>query len=217
MGRHRLIYPGDTPHKADTRNVLYRTTAAHWKGRRPPGVVVVLAGPEAKEVSLLRNYLRWPASRVLFVDVDERGLRKAKKEWPGVGIHHGYVHEAVKQLDIIAMLNLDLMGMFNDNVERTLVEAADKVVPHGIVAYTFYRSREHVSQHSFQKTLFAARRHLDVAKADFDTMRWVGTAARMQRCLQFENPKLLLTESYRSDHSAMGLMAVANEPRQAGT
>lgn len=215
MGR-RLNYPGDTPQKADIRNLFYRTTMEYWGAQRPPGSIVVLAGPEAKEVELLRDYVRWPAKRTLFVDVDKRGLRRAERLWPGVRTFHGFIHDAVQEVDLVAMMNLDLMGMFNDDAEKTLSAVASRVVPRGVVAYTFYRCREHVTQHSFQKTLFAARRHVDLATTDYETMRWVGTAARLQRCLGFENPKLLLKESYRSDLSPMGLLALANEPKASG-
>lgn len=213
MGR-RLTYPGDTPQKAVIREKLYKTTMKYWGRKAPQGDIVVLAGPEAKEVTLLRDFFRWPAERVLFVDIDDEGLRKARAEWPGVRTYHGLVHEAVQQVDRIALLNLDLMGMFNDDAEQTLLAAADRVLPRGVVSYTFYRAREHNSQHSFQKLKFAARRHVDINTADFETLRWVGTAARMQRCLHFLHPKVLLTERYSSELSPMGIMALANEPER---
>jgi len=212
-----LNYPGDNPQKADSRNLLYRTVMSYWKAAKPSGDIIVLAGHEAKDVGPLRDYLRWPASRVLFVDIDERGLTQAQKDWPGVRVHHGDLSEAVKQVKQIALLNLDFMGSFNDDVEAALTAAEGKVSPHGVVAYTFYRGREHRSQHSLQKNLFAARRHIDLKSSDYETMRWVAAGARLQRGLVFENPELLLTHRYRSSSAAMGMLAIANEPKAKGS
>jgi hypothetical protein len=216
MGRRSLTYPGDSPQKADSRNMLYRTVKSYWKAK-PSGDIIVLAGHEAKDVSPLRDYLRWPASRVLFVDIDARGLARAQQEWPGVRVYHGDIGEALKQVKQIALLNLDFMGLFNEDVEAALAAAEGKISLHGVVAYTFYRGREHRSQHSLQKNLFAARRHIDLKTSDYETMRWVAAGARLQRGLTFENPELLLTHRYRSASAAMGMLAIANEPKAKGS
>lgn len=209
-----MTYPDGTPQKACIRDLVYRTVAAYWGEHPPVGTILVMAGHEALEVSLLKKYLGWPPQDTLWVDWDKRGLLVAEKAWPGIRTFHGPVHEAVLQGGSYAFLNLDLMGKFGDDVEATLQSVSDRIPKRGVVAYTFSCSRDKPAlDHSFQRSMFAGRRFIDPKNTNCHVIRWAGNTARMQQRLGFQRPKLLLATEYNSKHKAtkMGVLVIAND------
>lgn len=171
----------------------------------------MLAGPEAKEVTLLRDSLKWPANRTLFVDCDPIGVRKAQKMWPEAQTHHGWIESAIKQVDSIGFLNLDFMGKFNDSVLQTLQGARGKILPNAVVSYTFYRSREHYTHLSDRLVSNAAAEVLCKNQLnDLDLVRWVGATRLIEKTLALHHPEILLMKQYSSDRSAMGLLSLIN-------
>jgi hypothetical protein len=121
----------------------------------PDGWAVTLAGPEAAEVGVMRYLMGWPRDRVLFVDHDPRGLRRAERLWPGVDTYCGDIVDVLSFLDGgIAFAHFDFMGHLNRTAQETFERAGSMLKPHGVVMYTYFRGREqnnstiwHLAQH----------------------------------------------------------------------
>lgn len=63
--------------------------------RRGRATVLALAGPEAGDLGPIRAFGVTDApADVMLVDLEEGGLRCAAREWPGVHVFHGPLHEA---------------------------------------------------------------------------------------------------------------------------
>lgn len=209
----RCAYPGESEGKAIVRQELYRRAITAWRrtGKPSNGYAIVLAGDDAMEVELLRDYLDWDPKKVVFADTNIVGLRTVKRLWPEAGIHHGLVREVIERVDRISFLHLDFMGHFNEEVERTLVAARGKLPPKSVVAYTFYRSREHPSHRSLERVRSAARQILSTSQCrDMNLVRWVGHAVALQDRLGLPNVSVLAAQPYSSSGSPMGVIALQN-------
>lgn len=205
-------YPGDSPGKAKARADLYEVALRSWmKVGRPGGWAVVLAGEEAMELELLRDVLRWDPKRTLFVDRLSKGLRRVSRLWPEAQTYYGNIETVLKRVDSIGFLNLDFMGKFNESVLDTLAGAKWKILPRGVVSYTFHRSREHYTHRSNFLLHNTARELLSEEQLkDLDLVRWVGSARLLEKNLALSNPKLLMSQRYTSTRSAMGVISVLN-------
>lgn len=207
-------YPGDCPAKRLIRQELYFACRRAWDiSGRPGGYAVILAGPNACEIQLLRDYLRWPKNRVIVVDLEEEGLIRARHLWPGVETHKGPVHRILRELPTVGFLNLDLMGYLTTQTEVSFYAAAGNIMPNGIVSFTFYRGREHPTHKTFPRLLESGSHVLeDDQLTDTNLVRWVGTAYRIQAILELRSTRIVMTEDYRSPKSAMGIYAIQNGP-----
>jgi hypothetical protein len=179
MGRRIATYSGESPGKSRVRGEVYRRLRLLWneQGGDPGGLAVVLAGPEAMEVELLRDYLQLPPERVLFVDRDVEGLREAKRRWPRVPVFHGDLEDALAAVPKIAFLHLDFMGKYDRNVYRSVRAARGKILFGGVVAYTFFKGREQLQHWGFRRQKDAADKALGRPTRSFDEVRLAGTAA----------------------------------------
>lgn len=203
-------YPGDSISKAAVRHELYTKSAKAWvKTGRPGGAAVVLAGPQAMELTYLRDYLQWDPKKTWFVDTDATGLGLVQSMWPKARTYNGYLHEALKEIGPVGFLNLDFMGLFNKYVEKSLHAARGKILSNAVVSYTFYRCREHPTHHSYHRILDSARDVLSPSDLrDKGIVRWVGPAIRLQDLLGIRRVEPILLTSYRSTSSAMGVIAL---------
>lgn len=182
------------------RQQTYEAAESVWARRGyPGGYAVVLAGPEAHEVRLLRDYLRWAPSRTLFVDRDPRGLAVVHRDWPAAQTFHGWLHDGVARIDKIGFLNLDLMGGFNNNTIKAVEACRARLLPDAVVAYTFVCARENDSTLSCRRMRAAATN-----TESRDAERFSGYARLLRRTLG----KLLLVKSikYQTTLMPMGVL-----------
>lgn len=226
-------YAGESDAKRIARYDLY----AHLQGviqtyGDPGGWAVVLAGPDAAEVGVLRYVLGWPRDRVIFVDKDETGLRAAEQKWPGVDTFHGDIIDILTALrGGIGFAHFDFMGHVNKTVQETFEIARGKIQMGGVIAYTYLRGREHAKTPNWQEALAAGksmllqgrklserRRLRRDQKTLMEAARVYGYMALLAAALSprgFDEYAPLYTGRYHSGRSPMGFFALARRPVQA--
>ncbi len=135
--------PPDTDTKRLSRYYLYRRVRHLWHADRPQGAYIVLAGSEASEIGCLRDYLMVKPEDAWFVDQDSTGLSIVKEKWSEANRFHGKLKDALKVIKgDIAFINLDFCGYMTKDVADSVAAACGRIVPQGIVGYTFVRDRE---------------------------------------------------------------------------
>jgi hypothetical protein len=140
-------FPGDHADKQAARLYLYR----HALTAPIQGHAVALAGTEPEsEVSLMRDYLKWPAHRTWFVDNSKRpevidALHRVHKNWPDANVQRVNLWNLVPKLGAIGFANLDFMGapLQEETLECTK-EVVKRLLPQGILGFTWMRGREYV-------------------------------------------------------------------------
>lgn len=144
--RRSLSYPGDHKDKQAARVYLYRyALAAPIQGH-----AVTLAGTEPEsEITLMRDYLKWPAHRAWFVDSSQRpevidALHRAHKNWPEANVQRINLWNLVPKLGAIGFANLDFMGApLQDETIKCTEQVIDRLLPGGVLGFTWIRGREH--------------------------------------------------------------------------
>jgi hypothetical protein len=193
------------------RQDLYKKAAESWGPTgKPGGLAITLAGEEAKEIPLLRDFLSWDRSQVMFVDTDNTGLKVVQRKWEGAGTYHGMLHEMLATSPPIGFLNMDFMGLFNDEVEAACAAARGKLLPGAIVAYTFIRCRDSPKNGVALRPRHAAKEILTRAQMrDKDLVRWVGYSVLLQQKLGMKRVEPLVISAYQST-TPMGVIALKN-------
>lgn len=200
MKRHHP-YPGDNDGKLEARFYLYQEAA-----KRPrAGHAIALAGSQpAEELRLLRDYLRWPAQRVWFVDKDRslatrQALSYIRREWPQAHVWNNSLRAVLPNLDSIGFAYLDFMGHLNaSNCMPCLWETAKLMRPGGILGLTWERGRENGGTSS--------RRIFSEAKKGrtLQERRWEGVLKVVDQ-ITTKRLRLISAYEYQNNHSPMSL------------
>ncbi len=149
-------YAGESPQKKIARSLLYFHVGAEGMLGEPrtTGDLLSLAGPEAREIPIMRAVLGSGATGVIVCDVDERGVSAAREQ--GASAFHGTINDALAHMGRLYRLSnehrrtdrhlgfvhLDFMGNTNDTVASAARRAAPMLRDGSIVAWTFLRGRE---------------------------------------------------------------------------
>lgn len=183
MTRYTRKYPGDSDDKRQARLFLYKHAA---EGSRA-GHAITLAGTEPfAEVSLLRDYLQWPAAKTWFVDwakqQDNReevleALALIKRNWPAANVIKDDINNVVAGLSAIGFANLDFMGLMERKYMQPCIQAViARLVPGGTLGLTWFRGREiDAPYHSGWDVHEAARDVQDIGER-----RWVGVVRMVE-------------------------------------
>jgi SAM-dependent methyltransferase len=220
-----LPYPGESPSKRLARVRLYRRVDDLFQaGGTPDGWVVVLAGKQACELWILRHFLQWDPSRVLFVDIDPAGPKRAFLEWPDANIYVGDLIDVLPELDSIAFANLDFCGLPTQQVQRCVREVGKRLSPGGIVSYTFPRGRENQQSLRHWSPAFAmADEYAEdqgIALSSSDDRRFLGYTLLLEQLLGKRSLHAALALKYRNNQVrglSMGSVALQWMPRKKQT
>jgi hypothetical protein len=169
-------HPGESESKVAARLFVYRLAS------RAPcvGHAVALSGPTPKaELTLMRDYLKWPGERVHFVDWAQDtstrpqildALENIKKEWPEVNTARADINKVVEGLPVIGFANLDFMGFSRSSVRPCVRRVLRRLAIGGVMALTWFRGREKDSPKHSAWEVFEAARDVD----DIEDRRWAG-------------------------------------------
>jgi len=167
-------YPGDHKDKRAARLFLYK----HALSAPKLGFAVTLAGSTPDpEVTLLRDYLKWPANHTWFVDSSNHvdvvaALQHIKFLWPESNVYPRDLQQLLSDPFPIGFANLDFMGHLNSfNVIPCLKLVIPNLGTGAILGLTWERGREmfHHPNSSGMKTLKAGQRYTDI-----NDQRWAG-------------------------------------------
>jgi hypothetical protein len=202
------VYPGDHGDKAAARLFLYK----YAKMAPIQGHAVTLAGTDPiPEVHLMRDYLRWPAHRVWFVDRSKTkevttALRKISRVWNGVNVRHLDLRDIIPHLGALGFINLDFMGapLSDDNLS-CLKEVIPLLLPSSILGLTWIRGRENTALHLSARRLWRfgkgfrgnERRWAGVVQAISNLSR--GTLSYIDRWEYFSNHSPMSVAVFRKE------------------
>ena len=208
--RYRRDCPPETDDKKTARLFLYK----HALGALRVGHAVTLAGTEPfAEVELIRDYLRWPATRSWFVDwaknTDTRSevldaLRGIKHRWPEANVVHGNIIEVIEDLPSVGFANLDFMGFMDRRSMQPAVRAViSKLVRGGVMGLTWFRGRDIDEPWRSASDVHAAARDV----ADLNDRRWVGVLRMVDGWAKEAGVHLELVGAmeYQHHHSPMSV------------
>lgn len=192
-----MSYRGAGPIKHRIRSELYKACALAWSERgRPLGDAVVLAGPDPWDVPELQK-LGFHTAAIWLVDHDH-DLSAAKKQYPSVNAYEGSIEVLLQWQPKLAFINLDLMGGLTTDNEFLLVSAGNKILPRGILVYTYQRGRE-CSRHT------SSGKRLDAQKqASREDARIALVAEMMKRAGM---RKKIFHQNYTEQFSSMSTVA----------
>lgn len=176
-----MDYPGDTDAKRLARLALYeRVRSMQPVEARHGNAAIVLAGTEASEIGLLKNYLGWDPQDCWFVDnTYKEGLKRVSQKWSDAKTVFGNVENVLKGVRNISFLNLDIMGYIDSEETEIFRIARPHIMDWGMVFCSFFRGRE--------KKDTNIRKFLDSFKqATLDENRVMGYTHRMQAILGWE-------------------------------
>lgn len=218
-------YLDNSDAKKLARHQVYKRTKQLFEAtRRPKGMAVILAGPEAAELGSLVHVLNFRPKDILAVDLEIEGLVVAKERYKSVETYDGDVNEALGLMlglgDRAAFINLDFCGYLNEERLRSAKLAAQLLEPGGLLYYTFFRGREkdshwkdlagYVPEKSGQR---------ETSRNRLDTVRFVNVAKKVQLEIgpEFELVFMLryLSEERTSTkirHSPMGILGWQRMP-----
>jgi hypothetical protein len=198
-------FPGDHSDKQAARMFLYR----HAVAAPVQGHAVTLAGSEPEsEVNLLRYYLKWPATRTWFVDNSLEvkvlnALYRVKRHWPDAHVERINLRNLLPRLGAIGFINLDFMGSpLQDESVVCLEQAAERLLPGGILGFTWIRGRENYRSPS-------CRRLMKFGKGTGDDLRWSGVLRAVEHI--DDSLKLIGKYQYLSNHSPMSVAVFRKE------
>lgn len=140
-------YPGDTDPKRLSRAQLYKRSRQLFEASyRPPGMAIVLAGPEAGDYGGLKHVLNFKPKEMLFIDKKPDGLLRALERSSDVQYYEGDVLDALhvqrsKGRDA-AFINLDFCTRLTNETIEAVRRAGLLLNKRGLLFYTFYRGRE---------------------------------------------------------------------------
>lgn len=125
---------------------LYR----HVRAAPVQGHAVTLVGTDPEsEVSLLRDYLKWPAHRTWFVDNDKNNrsvilaMNWIKKNWSEANAEMIDFRKLLPRLGAVGFANLDFMGApLQETHQDCLEKLLPLLLPEAIVGFTWLRGRE---------------------------------------------------------------------------
>lgn len=197
-------YPGDHSDKRAARLFLYKQALSSPR----LGFAVTLAGtaPDS-EITLLRDYLKWPAHRTWFVDNSEdisvvSALRKIKRAWPEAGVYPGELQHLLSKPFPIGFANLDFMGHLNSfNVLPCLRLVIENLIPGAVLGLTWERGREmRCYANSAGTRTLAAGSHY----ADLNDQRWAGVLSIVNGIAKGKLEVIGGVE-YQNNHSPMSV------------
>ena len=202
--RYPFQYPGDHIDKRAARLFLYK----HALHSIRQGSAITLAGTDPdSEISLLRDYLKWPANRTWFVDNSERievitALQHIKHSWPESRVYPGSLQNLLLEPFQIGFVNLDFMGHLNSfNVLPCLKLVIPNMLPGAILGLTWERGREmtHLPDSSGMRTLKAGARYKNI-----NDQRWAGVLKIVDK-ISNGQLEVLGGVEYQNHHSPMSV------------
>lgn len=209
--RYTQAYPGESEDKRAARLFLYKLASSAPRC----GHAVTLAGTEPyAEVSLMRNYLRWPGAKTHFVDWAKNpqtrprvlaALEEIKRQWPEVNVVRGDINEVMEEIPLVGFANLDFMGFDRDSVMPCIQKTLERLAPGGVMGVTWLRCREiDDPSRSAWDILEAAR---DMTRAP--EQRWAGVLRLVDRWARAQHIRLELIGAleYQHNHSPMSVTA----------
>lgn len=143
----RASYRGDSCGKKIARAALY-SQACRWMvavGAKCDSKALVLCGPRAHEVPILKEILVWQGP-IVAVDLDVHGLSEAAKM--SAQIWHGDVREAIRhsKADAFGFVHLDWTGPVGDIETEAFLLAAARLRIGGVLAMTFLVGRDRTNR-----------------------------------------------------------------------
>lgn len=198
------LYPGDHLDKRAARLFLYK----HALESPRNGYAITLAGPTpGSELHLLKNYLRWPADRVMFIDHSEdprivTALHDIKRDWPEAKVYLGDLQNLLVESRPIGFANLDFMGHLNHhNVIPCLKLVVPQLLKGAVLGLTWERGREvrSLSRNSGARVLAAGSHYKDI-----NDQRWAGVLSIVNDIADGAL-KLLGGVEYQNHHSPMAV------------
>lgn len=198
----RLPFPGDHKDKQTARLLLYK----HALSAPIQGYAVTLAGTDPEcELSLMRDYLKWPSHRSWIVDKSTNlgvlnALHFAKKFWPEANIKNADLCDVAPELEAIGFANLDFMGapLQSDNI-KCLKLVIPRMLPGSILGFTWLRGREYLDGFPSSKLLWELGRGYEG-----NERRWAGVTKAIQN-ISKNTMDLVDRWEYLSNHSPMAV------------
>lgn len=134
-------YGGETISKKIARVRAYSLAHA-CMGGQPDGLLLALAGPEARDADVARAFWAIKGEHALFVDTEPDGLRVAQSKLPGCGTHLGYLKPGVVP-GPVALAVLDFCGSVETKASREAMASLRGLLRRGsAVIVTYLRARE---------------------------------------------------------------------------
>lgn len=202
-------YPGDIGgEKAVSRLLLYQQA----KSIPVRGHAITLAGKTPEhEIILMRDYLRWPASKVWFVDNSTSlevidALKRVKSLWPEVNVSRADIRNVIPMLGNIGFANLDLMGFPLSDVSTTCIKALSKtLLPEALFGLTWIKGREVMTLHKSAQKLWKLGKGFHG-----NERRWAGLDRAVDK-LSAGSIKMKTRWEYFNSHSPMCVGVFAKE------
>lgn len=208
-----MLYPGDVGgDKAASRLLLYQLA----KTIPIQGHAITLAGtiPE-HEIVLMRDYLRWPASKTWFIDNSKssavlKALMKVRTLWPGVNVSRDDIRDVIPDIiPNIGFANLDLMGFpLSDLSVECIKRLSKSMLPGAIFGLTWIKGREIMTVHKSAQLLWRMG-----AGFRGNERRWAGLERAVSK---LSSGSLQLTNrwEYFNNHSPMCVAVFAKSSQQ---
>lgn len=201
-------YPGDHTEKRAARLFLYQKALA----APTQGHALTLAGTDPKtELMLMRDYLRWPASRAWFIDngnfdAVDAALAYVRQAWPGARTSTENVKDVIPRLGAIGFANLDFMGSpLHPDVLASLHEVSLRMLPGAILGFTWLRGREHPRGNTPSRLLWKLGKGYRG-----NERRWAGVL-RAVDTVSDETLALIGKWEYRREHSPISVAVFRKE------
>lgn len=144
----KSTYRGDCPTKKLARYNAYVDGNKHrdnLQWRHKGGWAIVLAGDEAAEVGCVVHLHKHPIDKIIVVDMDSRGIRKAEQQWPGIRTYQGDLKDLLLAMPYrsVDFIHFDFMGHVHGDVLGIVRASRDKLSQGAVVLYTFFHGRDH--------------------------------------------------------------------------
>lgn len=206
--RNKLTFPGNRKEKGFARIFLYK----HALQAPLQGHAVTLAGTEPEaEITLLRDYLKWPTQHTWFVDSSKkpevlRALDRIPGQWPGVNVERDNLYNVIPKLGAIGFANLDFMGApLQDETFKCFTDVNSCLLPGAILGFTWMRGREQLDWGKAAQKLWKLGKGFRG-----NDRRWAGFLNAVETTSK-GTLKLLDKMEYMSHHSPMALAVFRKE------
>ena len=203
-------YPGESVDKRAARLFLYKFAVNTPRC----GHAITLAGTEPfAEVALMRDYLKWDASKTWFVDWAKdtqsrpavlAALDGIQKSWPEANVRRADINKVVPLLPMIGFANLDFMGfMGRDSMQPCIRDVIARLATGGVLGVTWFRGREFDEPWRSAWDVHQAARDIE----DLNERRWVGVLRMVEGWAKEHGVKLKLEGAleYQHRHSPMSV------------
>jgi len=214
-------YPGDDIPKKEARAYIYQRVKALRDALNldTNGLFITLAGDDGAEIGFLEYELRANPKKTWFVDLKKENLNTIKEKWPGANTFFGSLENFLNYLppNDIEFINLDFQGLFTDPVGYSFAALKDRVVPGGLISYTFERARDggNIWVRLKEKATIALQQEGLSPEQDRDTIRYYATLQNIRETFgsDFEPVLYFMYQNKRSPMSV--LLIQRHHPKMA--